>query len=113
MDFTGKAKAAFDRLFHISHWWVSRQSPTKLRNHEVETKPGDMLDKMSAEDREAIKHLKSDDLAEEKVPLLDVLLAADSGFYSWQGYTKMLKEAKKMFDKKIVKHDPRAVRKKY
>lgn len=113
MSPASRAKAAFDNLFSISSWWVSRQSPIALRNGEVDTKPGDMLGRMSAEDREAIKHLKSDDLAEGKVPTAEIHLAADSEFYTWGGYTKILKEAKELFDKKIIKHDPRADRKKY
>lgn len=107
MRFTNKALEAFNHLFNIAHHWVGRQSPTKLRNNEVETKPGDMLQKLDTEDREAIKDLKSDDLAEGKVSKTEIYMAADGEYYTWRGYTQLIKDAKLIFDSSIKKSDPR------
>lgn len=99
-----KAVAAFDKLFGSTLHWLTRHSPTRLRNHEVETKPGEMLTYLSPEDREAIQNLKSDDLAADKVSEETAKMAAEeSGYYDWRYYTNMLKEAKLQFDAKITK----------
>lgn len=113
MSLREKAKATFDKLFHQAYWWTSRHSPDKIRNHEV-GKPGEMVERLSAEDREALQHLRAEDISDNNISKESVFLAAEQANYlSWEYYTRMIKEAKLAFDKKILKDPPRADRKKY
>lgn len=50
------------KLIDISYWWKSRQNPSKLRNGEVDSKPGDMLKKLSEKEREELSNLKSENI---------------------------------------------------
>lgn len=114
MRVINKALEAFDCLFERAYGWVHRQSPTKIRNGEVKTKPGELVEALPADMRQDLKNLKSEDLAEGKVPLVNIHVAADSEYYTqkWE-YSKMLKEEKIKFDTQLLKAPPRADRKKY
>ena len=104
---------SFKFLFNRAYFWINRQNPWKLREGTA-GKPGELVEKMSAEEREALKGLTSDQISEGKVSKGEVQLAADSTFYSnKEYYDRITKEAKLKFDKQIVKEDPRANRKKY
>ena len=94
----------FLKLVDATYWWLTRQSPTKLRNHEVDTKPGDMLNKLSQEERDIICKLTSNDIAPDKVQQHDVnMTALTSEYYDSQGFDKQLREAKLVFDAKLKK----------
>jgi hypothetical protein len=45
-----KAVDVFLKLVDASYWWLSRQMPSKVRDGTVETKPGDMIKKLSPEE---------------------------------------------------------------
>lgn len=94
----------FLKLVDATYWWITRQSPTKLRNHEVDTKPGDMLNKLSREERDIICKLTSGDISSDKVQEQAVNMAAlTSEYYDRQDFDKQLREAKLVFDTKLKK----------
>ncbi len=94
----------FLNLVDVTYWWLTRQSPTKLLNHEVDTKPGDMLKKLSPEDREALKSLTSNDISSEMVQEQAVNMAAlTSEYYDRHSFDKQFREAKLIFDTKLKK----------
>lgn len=113
MKIVNKAKISFDRLYSQAMWWTGRQSADHIRNGKV-GKPGELVERMSPEEREALQQLKSDDLSSDKITDQEAALAAENAnYFSWKHYTQMLKEAKLAFDTKILKQDPKADRKKY
>jgi hypothetical protein len=104
---------AFRYLFERAYWWISRHSIYQIRRGEV-GKPGELVERMSAEERKALKNLTSDQLAEGKVFKTDIVLTAEGKFLSAkESADEMIRDAKLNFDKQIVKEDPRANRKKY
>lgn len=104
---------AFRYLFERAYWWIGRHSVYQIRRGEV-GKPGELVERMSAEEREALKGLTSEQLSEGKVPKTDIYLTAEGSFFSPdETANKMVRDAKLEFDKKIVKTDPKADRKKY
>lgn len=99
-----KAVEILQKLIDVAYWWSGRQNPSQLRRGETDSKPGDMLKKLSAEDRALLSDLKSEDISEDKVTehSRDMVVLM-SNYYDEQKYTQDLKDAKINFDMIIKK----------
>ena len=117
------ARNIFDKIANAAYWWASNKLPRSIREAAAGTgtirdgKPGEfIMNRVSAEDRQALQSLKSNEIAQETYTQEDAKMAAMLG--STQDWYRdqdrhMVTEEKLKFDKLILKDPPKADRKKY
>lgn len=70
------AKKVFERLLDIAHVYSFRLSSALHPDRKSRGKPGELLERLSPEEREELKNLTSEDIIEPDRPALTYMMGA-------------------------------------